>query len=81
MMLGMLPGMSMPPETTRLSRAKSSWLFDMRGPTSAAASVALSSTAESELIQKRASGGSLATYSSTMGLKPPPNSTRATTKR
>ena len=51
MMLGMLPGISMPPDTRRPIRTAWIWTMSMAGLSSAAVSVALSNMAEIMLTQ------------------------------
>ena len=80
-MLGMLPGISMPPEIIKLISRKVSSRVWMSGVTSIAAKVALSNTAESILIQYRQEADNFLMVISASGFKPSPKNTSAITNR
>ena len=58
-MLGMFPGISMPPDISRPYRAALIWLWLIAGEISAAVRVALSRIAETMFTQKRTIVGNL----------------------
>ena len=81
MMLGILPGISIPPAIKRPAKANFIVCADIRGVISAAVSVALSRMAEMIFTQYRAAAGICTRYLSTNGVKPVPKNTSARTKR
>ena len=81
MILGMFPGISMPPDIIKLINKKVRERVVISGVTSMAAIVALSNTAESILIQYSQAAESLEMVCWASGFKPSPKNTNAITNK